>query len=71
MAWPDGPCVVVEGQVHGEVTFPPRGDRGFGYDPIFIADGHDQTFGEMDPEAKDAMSHRAVAFAKLKAALID
>jgi XTP/dITP diphosphohydrolase len=71
VAWPDGPCVVVEGQVHGEVTFPPRGGRGFGYDPIFIADGHDQTFGEMDPEAKDAMSHRAVAFAKLKAALID
>jgi len=71
VAWPDGPCVVVEGQVHGEVTFPPRGERGFGYDPIFVADGHALTFGEMEPQAKDAMSHRAVAFAKLKAALVD
>ena len=71
MAWPNGPCVVVEGRVDGQLTFPPRGDRGFGYDPIFIPDGHDQTFGEMEPAAKDAMSHRARAFALLKAALID
>ena len=71
VAWPDGPCVVVEGRVDGTLTFPPRGDRGFGYDPIFIPAGHDQTFGEMDPAAKDAMSHRARAFAQLKAALID
>ena len=71
IAWPDGPCVVVEGEVHGQLTFPARGTRGFGYDPIFIPDGYDQTFGEMDPAAKDAMSHRARAFAKLKAALID
>ena len=71
VAWPDGPCVVVEGEVHGQLTFPPRGTRGFGYDPIFIPDGFDQTFGEMEPTAKDAMSHRARAFAKLKAALID
>ncbi len=71
VAWPDGPCVVVEGQVHGSVTFPPRGDRGFGYDPIFIPNGGRLTFGEMDPEEKDAMSHRARAFEKLKAALID
>ncbi|WP_339914108.1 RdgB/HAM1 family non-canonical purine NTP pyrophosphatase [uncultured Brevundimonas sp.] len=71
VAWPDGPCVVVEGRVDGQLTFPPRGDRGFGYDPIFIPDGHDQTFGEMEPTAKDAMSHRARAFEKLKAALID
>lgn len=71
VAWPNGPCVVVEGRVDGSLTFPPRGDRGFGYDPIFIADGHTQTFGEMDPVQKDAMSHRARAFEKLKAALID
>lgn len=71
VAWPDGPCVVVEGRVDGWLTFPPRGERGFGYDPIFVPDGRDQTFGEMDPIEKDAMSHRAIAFRKLKAALID
>lgn len=69
VAWPDGPSVVVEGTVHGALVFPGRGDNGFGYDPIFVPTGYDQTFGEMDPVAKDAMSHRAVAFAKLKAAL--
>jgi hypothetical protein len=46
VAWPDGPCVVVEGEVHGRLTFPPRGDRGFGYDPIFIPEGGALTFGE-------------------------
>ena len=71
VAWPDGPVVAVEGRVDGRLTFPPRGDRGFGYDPIFIPDGHALTFGEMDPAVKDALSHRALAFAKLKAALID
>ena len=71
VAWPNGPCVVVEGRVDGSLTFPPRGNRGFGYDPIFIADGHQETFGEMDPVRKDAMSHRARAFETLKAALID
>jgi XTP/dITP diphosphohydrolase len=70
VAWPGGPAVVVEGRVDGLLTFPPRGDRGFGYDPIFVPEGYDQTFGEMDPAAKDAMSHRARAFAKLKAALL-
>ena len=70
VAWPGGPAVVVEGRVDGVLTFPPRGDRGFGYDPIFVPEGHDQTFGEMDPAAKDAMSHRARAFANLKAALL-
>jgi XTP/dITP diphosphohydrolase len=69
VAWPDGPSVVVEGTVRGALVFPGRGDNGFGYDPIFVPTGYDQTFGEMDPVAKDAMSHRAVAFAKLKAAL--
>jgi XTP/dITP diphosphohydrolase len=72
VAWPNGgPAVVVQGEVHGTLTFPPRGDRGFGYDPIFIPNGYDQTFGEMEPAAKDAMSHRAVAFEKLKAALFE
>ncbi|WP_395944111.1 RdgB/HAM1 family non-canonical purine NTP pyrophosphatase [Brevundimonas sp.] len=71
VAWPDGPCVVVEGIVKGELVFPPRGDRGFGYDPIFIPEGGDRTFGEMDPAEKEAISHRTRAFAKLRAALID
>lgn len=71
VAWPDGTCVVVEGVVEGTLTFPPRGERGFGYDPVFVPEGHDQTFGEMDPAAKAAISHRTRAFARLKAALID
>ena len=71
VAWPDGPAVVVEGRIDGTLTFPPRGDRGFGYDPIFVPEGHDQTFGELDPALKDSISHRARAFAKLRAALID
>jgi XTP/dITP diphosphohydrolase len=70
VAWPDGPAVVVEGRIDGRLTFPPRGTLGFGYDPIFIPGGHDQTFGEMQAAQKDAMSHRARAFAKLKAALL-
>ena len=69
VAWPNGPAVVVEGRIYGALTFPPRGDKGFGYDPIFIPEGGAQTFGEMPPAAKDAISHRARAFAQLKAAL--
>ncbi len=71
VAWPDGPAVVVEGRVDGALTFPPRGDKGFGYDPIFVPTGGARTFGEMDAAEKDQISHRARAFAKLKAALID
>lgn len=71
VAWPDGPCVVVEGVVHGELTFPPRGERGFGYDPIFIPAGQILTYGELEPAVKEADSHRTRAFMKLKAALID
>jgi XTP/dITP diphosphohydrolase len=71
VAWPNGPAVVVEGRVDGTLVFPGRGTRGFGYDPIFAPEGHELTFGEMEPAAKDAMSHRARAFAKLKAALFD
>ncbi len=69
VAWPKGPVVVFEGRVDGTLTFPPRGNRGFGYDPIFIPNGRKQTFGEMRPEAKDVISHRAKAFEALKASL--
>ena len=69
VAWPNGPAVVVEGRIDGVLTFPPRGAQGFGYDPIFVPEGHEQTFGEMAPAAKDGMSHRARAFEKLRAAL--
>ncbi|MDX1484106.1 MAG: RdgB/HAM1 family non-canonical purine NTP pyrophosphatase [Alphaproteobacteria bacterium] len=65
LCWPDGHCESVEGEVRGRITWPPRGEKGFGYDPIFIADGETLTFGEMEPEAKHAISHRADAFAKL------
>lgn len=70
VAWPDGPAVVVEGRLDGTLTFPGRGAKGFGYDAIFTPLGHQQTFGEMDGATKDAMSHRALAFAKLKAAIL-
>ena len=69
VAWPDGPAVVVEGRIDGTLSFPPRGTKGFGYDPIFVAEGMARTFGELDPAEKDAVSHRARAFAQLKAAL--
>lgn len=59
---PGQPTQVFEGQVHGRLVFPPRGERGFGYDPIFIARGHDKTFGEIDPALKNSISHRAQAF---------
>jgi XTP/dITP diphosphohydrolase len=65
VALPSGEACVFEGEVHGRLTFPPRGDHGFGYDPIFIADGMEQTFAEIDPARKHAMSHRAKAFEKL------
>lgn len=70
LAWPRGPAVVVEGRVDGTLVFPGRGAKGFGYDPIFRPLGGDMTFGEMNPAAKDAMSHRALAFEKLKAAVL-
>ena len=69
VAWPDGPAVVVEGRIDGSLVFPPRGGRGFGYDPIFMPEGVALSFGELQPAVKDAMSHRARAFAKLRAAL--
>ncbi len=69
LAWPDGHVESFEGVVRGQIVWPPRGDRGFGYDPIFVPEGETETFGEMAPEKKHAMSHRAAAFAKLKAFL--
>ena len=69
VAWPHGPAFVVEGRIDGNLTFPPRGLNGFGFDPIFVPEGHQMTFGEMDPKAKDDMSHRMRAFDQLKAAL--
>jgi len=57
------------GRVFGHLVWPPRGDHGFGYDPMFVPDGHDITFGEMAPENKHRISHRAAAFAKLVAHL--
>lgn len=65
LAYPNGQIRSLRGEVHGTLTFPPRGEHGFGYDPIFIPLGYTQTFGEMEPAAKHAMSHRAKAFAAL------
>jgi len=63
LAWPDGRIETFRGEAHGRLVFPPRGARGFGYDPVFLPDGMEETFGEMQPEAKDKISHRAKAFA--------
>lgn len=67
LAWPDGEQAVYEGQVAGSLTWPPRGQKGFGYDPVFVPEGGRITFGEMEPEAKHRISHRTAAFAKLVA----
>ncbi|WP_271438741.1 RdgB/HAM1 family non-canonical purine NTP pyrophosphatase [Pontixanthobacter luteolus] len=65
IAWPDGESAVYEGRIDGALTWPPRGTLGFGYDPVFVPAGMDQTFAELHPAQKHAMSHRADAFAKL------
>ncbi len=65
LAWPDGHDEVFEGALPGQVIWPPRGVEGHGYDPIFVPDGHDITLGEMSPEAKNRISHRAIAVAKM------
>ncbi len=80
IAWPDGHQELFEGRVHGHLVWPPRGDKGFGYDPMFQPDGHSRTFGEMDAQEKHgidwtsgddgALSHRARAFAKLAVACL-
>jgi len=67
LCWPDGHCETVEGEIRGQLVWPARGTKGFGYDPIFVPDGHDRTFGEMESAEKHAMSHRADAFRKLVA----
>jgi XTP/dITP diphosphohydrolase len=63
LARPDGATEVFEGKVFGHLVWPPRGSKGFGYDPMFVADGQTLTFGELEPQAKHAISHRARAFA--------
>jgi XTP/dITP diphosphohydrolase len=65
LAWPDGHVETVEGRCYGTLVWPPRGEKGFGYDPMFKPDGYDITFGEMDPAKKHEMSHRADAFRQL------
>lgn len=69
LAAPSGETEIFEGEVHGQLVFPPRGDKGFGYDPIFVADGLMQTFGEIEPARKHAISHRARAFEKFARAV--
>jgi XTP/dITP diphosphohydrolase len=69
LAWPDGHSEVFEGKAFGSLVWPPRGALGFGYDPVFVPTGRLQTFAEIDPAEKHAMSHRADAFAKLVSAV--
>lgn len=65
LAWPDGHVEIFEGRVSGRMIYPPRGEKGFGYDPVFVPDGYEMTFAEMDPAEKHRISHRAAAFARL------
>lgn len=67
LALPDGTAQAFEGKVFGTLTWPPRGTRGFGYDPMFVPDGYSETFGEMEPELKNRLSHRMGAFEQLTA----
>jgi XTP/dITP diphosphohydrolase len=80
IAWPDGHHELFEGRIHGELVYPPRGERGFGYDPMFLPDGHDRTFGEISSDEKHGidwaateprpLSHRARAFLALSRACL-
>ena len=70
IAWPDGHTQTFVGRIDGAIVWPPRGDRGFGYDPMFVPAGCQQTFGEMNPDDKHAVSHRARAFAQVLASLL-
>lgn len=65
LGWPDGHAEVFEGRVHGQIVWPMRGEKGFGYDPIFVPDGYTQTFAQMEPFEKQKISHRARAFEML------
>lgn len=67
IAWPDGEEAVYEGRANGAFSWPPRGKMGFGYDPVFVPEGRDVTFAQLDPQEKHKISHRADAFAKLVA----
>ena len=71
LAWPDGHEEIFEGGVNGTLVWPIRGDIGHGYDPMFQPDGYEKTFGEMNPDEKNRISHRANAFSKLTAACFD
>lgn len=66
LAWPDGRTEVFSGRVDGQLIWPPRGDNGFGYDPMFVPNGYQETFGEMEPARKHSISHRALAFQSLR-----
>ena len=70
LAWPDGHTETFEGHVHGRIVWPPRGDLGFGYDPIFVRRGDERTFGEIPPDEKHRISHRAAAFSQLMRACL-
>ena len=70
LAWPDGHLESFRGEVHGSVVFPPRGTRGFGYDPIFLPGAASETFGELLPERRMQLSHRTIAFRQLAAACL-
>ncbi len=70
LAWPDGETATFLGRVEGQAVWPPRGERGFGYDPMFVPAGGAQTYGEIDPDIKATTSHRARAFAQLLAACL-
>ncbi len=70
IVWPDGQNAIFEGSVNGSLVWPPRGEKGFGFDPVFVPNGYNLTFGEMEPAKKHAIDHRADAFAKLKLALL-
>jgi XTP/dITP diphosphohydrolase len=68
LAWPDGHCETVEGFAHGTLVWPPRGDGGFGYDPIFVPLGGTRTYAELGRQGKHGVSHRSEAFRRLLAA---
>jgi XTP/dITP diphosphohydrolase len=71
LAWPDGHTQTFEGRVDGRMVWPPRGNNGFGYDPMFLMDGRAQTYGEMVRAEKEADNHRARAFTQLVAACLN
>ena len=66
LCWPNGHNITVKGEIFGEFVWPPRGDLGFGYDPIFQPKGMQKTFAEIDPKLKHSISHRSIAFENLK-----